>query len=284
MPKQIVLLFLGLAVIAFAGLSFIPLLSEIFQNAPIQADQASPTVSASPSSDIEQKQLQELEQGYKAVLEREPENQFALKSLLDTRIKLFSLGIRPVQALIEPLERLVQLNPTNIDYQLSLAQTYQQSDQPTIAAETYRKILVIQPSNTSALQGYVTLLLQEKQPETARTLLETVLNSPSQPANIDRIAINLLLSQVYLSEQEYDQALDRIDQQLQAAPQDYRPLRAKAIVLRHQGQTEAAADLLQQAIDLAPASAKSQLRQEHAAIVTREEPSPPTQPSSTDNQ
>jgi Tfp pilus assembly protein PilF len=284
-PKKIVLLLLFVSTLAFAGISFIPLLSGIFQSpAPQVSSSPSPSSSGPSVSEIERQRLQSLETGYERILEQEPENQVALKSLLETRIQLMSLGFSPVQALIEPLERLIQFNPDNLAYQLDLAQVQRQAGQLAAAAESYRKILSIDPTNTTALQGYVPLLLEENQPATAISLLENALKTASQPNQPqsddgDATAINLLLSQVYLSEKNYSKALELTEQQIKSAPQDYRPVRAKAIILGRQGNRKAAADLFKQAIDLAPAAAKPQLQQEQAALGTSGQPAP--QPDSS---
>lgn len=301
MPKKIVLLLLLVSTLAFAGISFIPLLSGIFQSpAPPVSSSPSPPSSGPSVSEIERKRLQSLETGYERILKQEPENQVALKSLLETRIQLMSLGFSPVQTLIEPLEQLVQFNPDNLAYQLDLAQVQRQAGQRAAAVESYRKILAIAPTNTTALQGYVPLLVEDNQSATAISLLEDALKTVSQPSQPqsgdgDATAINLMLSQVYLSEKNYRKALELTEQQIQKAPQDYRPVRAKAIILNRQGDRKAAADLFKRAIDLAPAAAKSQLQQEQAALGASGKPAPqpnssqrppstPASPASTENE
>ena len=61
------------------------------------------------------------ERGYVGVLQREPQNQTALEGLANVRLEM---GNRV--GAIEPLEKLVKLNPERADYKVLLAQARQQ--------------------------------------------------------------------------------------------------------------------------------------------------------------
>lgn len=78
-----------------------------FQEPPKNAQTATP----SPNS-----QLEEIEKGYERVLEREPENQFALQKLVEIRIQMNDLP-----GALAPMEKLVKLNPDNAQYKALLA-------------------------------------------------------------------------------------------------------------------------------------------------------------------
>lgn len=70
--------------------------------------------------DTTNQQLQEQEEGYKFVLQREPNNQVALEGLVNIR-----LTINNYQGAIAPLETLVKLYPDRADYSKVLADVKQ---------------------------------------------------------------------------------------------------------------------------------------------------------------
>ncbi|MEM7649078.1 MAG: Tfp pilus assembly protein PilF, partial [Cyanobacteria bacterium P01_A01_bin.70] len=90
------------------------------------------------------------------------------------------------------------------------------------------------------------------------------------PGAIDTSSVQLLLAQVYVEEDNVDEALRVYDDAIEAAEDDFRPVLAKALVLRDTGREPDAAVLFRQAEELAPAQFKDQVRQ----LATGEDPAP----------
>jgi tetratricopeptide (TPR) repeat protein len=249
-----------LAVLAFVGISMVPLLGNVFS-------ESQPTVGATPTASpslttAKKAELEEQARGYQLVVQREPDNSTALRGLLEARLQLGD-----IPGAIEPLERLAKLNPEQTDYGVLLAQAKQQAGDREGAATTYRTILSTKPGNLKALQGLVSLLLQEDRPEAAIGLLQdtlkagTQINSVQPENNIDVTSVQLLLGQVYANEQRYTEAVTIYDESINSNKQDFRPVLAKAMVLQQQGREAEAKSLFTTAISLAPAQYKDQIKQ-----------------------
>lgn len=113
--KPIHRIFILVSIVSFigsAGFSATQLFSSAFE----QPRQDATTAAAAKKS-----QLQAQEQGYELILLREPKNQVALQGLVDTRLQM-----NDGKGAIAPLEKLVQLNPSQQKYKMVLAQVRRQ--------------------------------------------------------------------------------------------------------------------------------------------------------------
>ncbi len=261
--RWIVNVVLILAVLAFVGVSMVPIIAAF--NDTQNSSQNSATNTGNSSSSDQKSKLEDAARGYEQVLQREPENQTALRGLLETRLQLVSLGVGEVQGVIEPLEKLAKLNPEQTKYAVLLAQAKQQVGDKEGAAQAYRSVLETKPGDLSALQGMVALLLDQKRPEAAIGLLQDTLSKASQankiePGSVDSIAVQVMLGNVHASQKGYNQAFSAYDQAIKSAPNDFRPILAKAMVLKEQGKAEEAQPLFDKAVALAPAQYKDQIK------------------------
>ncbi|MGB3790581.1 MAG: tetratricopeptide repeat protein [Phormidesmis sp.] len=254
----------GVLIAAVAAFVAVPILFGINGRAS-NGDRAQ-SAATQPTVD-ETTQLQGEIEGYTAVLSREPDNQTALSGIIYAKSRLGDL-----QGTVEPLERLVELNPGEPRYAVLLAQTKQQLNDLEGAAQTYRGVLTQTPGNIPALEGLVALLLSQGRTEGAVGLLKDTLNTADQnneiaPGSIDKLSVKLLLGQVYVEEKKFDEAVRIYDEAIAdaqaAAPTqpDFRPTLAKGLVLKEQGKDTEAQALFDQAIALAPTQYKDGVRE-----------------------
>lgn len=247
-----------LAVIAFAGVSLAPIIGSALTGRD-SATQTAQQESAQNTSASERTELETRAKGFELVLEREPDNQTALRGLVDTRIQLGD-----IQGIIEPLKKLAALNPNQTEYAVLLAQAQQQNSDLEGAAQTYRSVLTERPGDLNALKGLVTLLIAQERPQAAVGLLQDTLKTADQAnqiqaGSVDVPSVKLLLGQVYAEQERYNDAIAIYDEAIESNAQDFRPVLAKAIVLQVQGKNDEAKPLFTTAAALAPDQFKDQI-------------------------
>lgn len=256
--RWIINVVMAIAAIAFMGVLIAPFLGA-FQQTGSQTASTAASPTASPAA--QQAELETQAKGYQLVLQREPNNQTALRGLLEIRIRQGD-----IKGAIEPLQKLAELNPDEADYTILLAQAKQRLGDREGAAQAYRDILKTQPGNIGALQGFVDLMLEQQRPEAAVGLLQDTLRGANdankvKPGSVDVASVQLLLGRVYAEQQKFSEAIAIYDQAIDSNPQDFRPVLGKAIVLQRQGKNDDAAPLFTQAVSLAPAQYKDQINQ-----------------------
>jgi tetratricopeptide (TPR) repeat protein len=286
--RWIVRVVLAFAVVAFVGVSIIPILTAI--NKPQSSPQNQPTADPKISLSEQKSKLEDQVRGYELVLQKDTENQTALKGLLQARLSLLSQKSRgevkpaDIQAVIEPLEKLAKLNPQQSEYGVLLAQAKQQIGDKEGAAQTYRTILTTKPGDLKALQGMVNLQLSEKRPEAAIGLLQESLSAATQantiqPGSVDVVAVQVLLGSVYAFQKNDTLAISAYDQAIKKDSQDFRPVLAKAMLFKEQGKLDKAKPLFDSATALAPAQYKDEINR--AGAVSEPTPTASATPSPT---
>lgn len=266
--RWLIWVLVAVALVALLGFSFGSLFDSFVSNRPSPTPTV-PTPGATPTpvavSEADKKNFKDIENGYLLILEKEPDNTEALEGLVEVRSQMVKIGLKQPQDLIDPLEKLVRLNPNQTRYSLILAQNLQQVGRGEVAEQTYRQILATQPGNMDALQEYVTFLIKQQRSVTATELLQTTLqNAPeantAQPNSINVVGVKLLLGQVYASQKQFDQALSLYDALIANDVKDFRPVFAKAVLLKEQGKTKEAGILFNSAVKLAPSQYKDRIQ------------------------
>ncbi len=274
--RWLTILVMAVGVLAFVGFSIVLPFSGAFQQGQRSTSSATP----SPSPSGSPADLEAQAKGYELVLQREPENQTALRGLVETRIKQGK-----IEAVLDPIQKLADLNPDQPDYTILLAQTKQRLGDREAAAELYRGILAKAPGNMNALKGLSDLMIEQQRPEAAVGLLQDTIKTADeankvQPGSIDVASVQLLLGEVYARQQRFDEALAVYDQASQANKEDFRPILGKALLLRTQGKNDEAKSLFASAAALAPAQFKDQINKIAEATPTPS-PSPSNSPAAS---
>lgn len=252
--RWVINLVVAVSLLALTGFSLFPLFNFVLDGGAAVATESS-RLSAAQAS-----QLQTQISGYTQVLQKEPENQVALKGLLDARLQLGD-----IKGSLAPLEKIAALNPQTPNYTVLVAQTKQYLGDLEGATASYRTVLALQPQNINALQGLVSLLIDAKRPEAAMGAVQTALKTVG--ADADATPIKLLMAQIYLTQQRNADALGIYDAAIEANKQDFRPVLAKALVFKQMGNLTQAQSLMSTAVDLAPSEYKDRIKELAQATV-----------------
>ena len=282
--RWIVYLVLGFVAVAFIGVSVAPLIAGFYNGQSSNEDTAAVRNTVKTSSPAAEQQISQLKkdvQFYKRLSQEEPESTAALKRLIQARLQLLSLKQGDIKAVIEDLEKLVNKAPEQAEYAVLLGQAKQQVGDKEGAAKAFRTALQTKPGDSKLLEAYVNLLLQQKRPQQAISLLKDNLSTASkankvEPGSIDVTAVQTLLGSVYASEKRYSEAIAAFDAAITNDKQDFRPVMAKALLFKQQGKLDEAKPLFAKAADLAPAKYKDGINREANST-----PTPTTTPTAS---
>lgn len=290
--RWMVFLVLGLAGVGLLGASIAPLIAA-FNNEQSSNEETAAVRNTLKTSSPAAAQISKLTkdvQFYQRLSQEEPENTAALKRLIEARLQLLSLKQGDIKAVIEDLEKLVKKAPEREEYAVLLGQAKQQVGDKEGAAKAFRSALKTKPGDSKVLEAYVSLLLQQKRPQQAISLLKDNLSTAAkankvQPGSIDVTAVQTLLGSVYAKENRYGEAIAAFDIAIKNDKQDFRPVMAKALLLKQQGKADEAKPLFTKAAELAPAKYKDEINRQANSTPsptptasTTEKPSPKNTP------
>ena len=275
-------LVLGFVAVAFIGASVAPLIAafnnEQSSNEDTAAIKNTPKTSSPAAAQISR--LKKDVQFYERLSQEEPENTAALKRLIEARLQLLSLKQGDIKAVIKDLENLVKQAPEQAEYAVLLGQAKQQVGDKEGAAKAFRSALQTKPGDSKVLEAYVSLLLQQKRPQQAISLLKDNLSTATkanklESGSIDVTAVQTLLGSVYAKEKRYREAIAAFDAAIEDDKQDFRPVMAKALLLKQQGKLDEAKPLFTKAEQLAPAKYKDEInRQANSTPIPTPTPTP----------
>lgn len=248
-----------IATLSLLGASLLPLVGQILSS----SNQANTPAPAAEKSETEKLKIQM--QGYEEIIKAEPDNQFALQQLTNLHLRLAELGeVKSLAGVIQPLNRLAELNPKEYGYRLQLGRVKAYLKDKEGATAEYRKILATAPGNLDAIKSLVSIELAEKRPEAAVGILDEAIASADdtnkvQPNSVDKPAITLLKADLYLSQKRLNEASSIYEKVAKANAKDYRPVLGKALVAKAEGKEEIAKEFFASAAKLAPPEFRDQV-------------------------
>lgn len=173
-------LVLALGAVFFIGASMLPLLEGIVKESQ-PAQEATPTASQTARSQSSSP-LVDRAQEYELVLKQEPDNQAALKGLVEARIRQ-----RDFPGAIAPLEKLIALNPNEGLYHLVLGQVYAAQKDSDRANAAFERAIQIDQKDYRPVLGKALLLKEQGAAEQAKPLFEQAAALAPTPAEKDQI-------------------------------------------------------------------------------------------------
>ncbi len=138
-----------------------------------------------------------------------------------------------INGVIEPLEKLAKLNPQQSEYSVLLAQAKQQIGDKE-GSSSLSGCFRHKTRGFEGFTGYGGFVVRSTRPEAAVGLLQETLTNAAQentiqPGSVDAVAVQVLLGNVHATQKRYPQAISTFDQAIKKAPQDFRPVLAKAM-------------------------------------------------------
>jgi tetratricopeptide (TPR) repeat protein len=173
-------LVLALGAVFFIGASMLPLLEGIVKESQ-PAQEATPTASQTARSQSASP-LVDRAQEYELVLKQEPDNQAALKGLVEARVRQ-----RDFPGAIAPLEKLIALNPNEGLYHLVLGQVYAAQKDSDRANAAFERAIEIDRKDYRPVLGKALLLKEQGAAEQAKPLFEQAAALAPTPAEKDQI-------------------------------------------------------------------------------------------------
>ena len=146
-------------------------------------------------------------------------------------------------------EGALALDPSDIDSKLHLAQLYLRENRASDAEAKFRAVLASEPQSLPALAGLAESLERQKKPEAAEAYRSYLAAKPGDAAASAHL-VHLLVA-----EQKYDEALAEMEKTEKGGAPSLESLKLRADIQIGQKKWEAAIATLKQAVALAPKDA-----------------------------
>ncbi|XP_050384577.1 protein SLOW GREEN 1, chloroplastic-like [Argentina anserina] len=160
-------------------------------------------------------------------LSRNPDDVDALRSLMEAKVKAHKLA-----EAVEVLDRLIQLEPEDFEWQLLKANVHTYMSENDLAASEFEDILVKDPLRVEAYHGLVMSASQsEEKLELVLKRIEKAMEACKKKGNTSDVRdFKLLIAQIRVMEAEYKDALELYQELVKEEPRDFRPYLCQGII------------------------------------------------------
>ncbi|KAM1037824.1 hypothetical protein EV1_032247 [Malus domestica] len=160
-------------------------------------------------------------------LARNPDDVEALRNLMEVRIKSHKLT-----EAIQVLERLIELEPEDFEWQLLKANVHSYMGEVELANAEFEDILAKDPFKVEAFHGLVMCASQppEKLKSVTKRVEEAMMKCKKEGNMSDVRDFKLLVAQIRVMESKYSDALKLYQELVREEPRDFRPYLCQGII------------------------------------------------------
>ncbi|CAI0472572.1 unnamed protein product [Linum tenue] len=171
--------------------------------------------------------LAEEERALEEHLAQHPDDIDALRALMELKIKS-----RKLPEAIGVIDRLMQLEPDDDEWQLLKAQIYSYSGDSDSSTKIFEEVLEKDPLRVEAYHGLVMAYSEDgRSMSDVMKRIEAAMNKCKKEKNAsDARDFKLLLAQIRVMEEKYGEALNVYDELVKEEPRDFRPYLCQGII------------------------------------------------------
>ncbi|CAM6025922.1 unnamed protein product [Sphagnum balticum] len=169
-------------------------------------------------------------------LERHPEDLKALEGLMYVRLRKGD-----VKAALKILEKLLELRPAHLPWQLIRAQSLDFVGDLDEARQAFQAILEKNPLSARALQGLAIVMSKTGEEKESLEMLKKAVDAALKAERPkEAINVRMLLAQMHTMQGNLKEALDEYQDVVKVDPTDFRPYLCQGLVYSILGKTEEA--------------------------------------------
>ncbi|KAF7804533.1 protein SLOW GREEN 1, chloroplastic-like [Senna tora] len=193
----------------------------------IAAPLVPPTVESTTTESMENSPNEERERIIEEQLSNNPNDTEALRSLIELKLRA-----RKVDEAIQVIDRLIELEPEEFEWQLLKAHMYFYNGDYELAKDRFEDILTKDPYRVEAYHGLVMAASESNKPleDLLKRVEEAVAFCKKQKRGSEVRDLKLLIAQIKVMEGDFPDALKAYQELVKEEPRDFRPYLCQGII------------------------------------------------------